>query len=121
MTPRINFETRDDTHPVEQKISIAVGGSVFTFDVVMPRYIARKLTPDDWMELGAGLRRDRDGIVGRSLMSGDYFAKDGIQRCRNLVAEAMSKAVYQRFQVKQVEAGEEAWAVPKTMYQGVAN
>ncbi len=115
MSNRLNMETGDRTKPVEQPVSIRVGNDLLEFTVYLPRYIADKLTSEDWVEAGRELRRHRDAIVGASVMSGEWFCPGGVEQARVKVRLGMNDLIYERFKQRQVEAGETAWLVPSLL------
>jgi hypothetical protein len=119
MTIRINHETARDRHPVEHPVTIPLVGSLFRFVVTTPRYIAGKLTPDDWIAAGTELRGERDRIVRRAWLTGRYLTAAGQLEVREAIKQSMCNLIYGRFQQKQIRAGEEAWEVPAMMQQGV--
>lgn len=112
---RANLETANDPHPVEQDVSIAVGSSLFKFTVILPRYVSAKLRPDDWTQAGQQLRAERDRHVRNAILAGVYFTDGGYQQVRDNVRKSMCDLIYERFVQKQIEAGNESWAVPETL------
>jgi hypothetical protein len=112
---RFNPETANDPHPVEQDVTIQVGASLFKFAVIVPRYVWGKLTPEDWSEAGAELRKERDRHVRDAVLSGAYFSTQGMAQVRAKVRQSMCDLIYEQFTRRQIQAGEEAWAVPTTL------
>jgi hypothetical protein len=115
MQNRANLETANDPHPIEQDVSIAVGARLFRFTVIVPRYIYGKLTREDWQEAGKQLRGERDRHILNSVMAGVYFTDEGQAMVREQVRQSMCDLLYERFTQKQIEAGNESWAVPETL------
>jgi hypothetical protein len=115
MNPRVNLETANDPHPIEQDVSIAVGASLFRFAVIVPRYIYGKLTREDWQEAGKQLRAERDRHIRNAVMAGVYFSDEGMAMVREQVRQSMCDLLYERFKDRQIEAGNESWAVPETL------
>lgn len=115
MLDRPNLETANDPHPVEQECSIDVGGTLFRFSVFLPRYVASKLTQDDWIAAGTQLRTERDRHVTNAVFAGVYFSTAGMQDVRDRVRKSMCDLLYERFTQQQIAAGHEQWAVPETL------
>ena len=115
MTDRPNLETANDPHPVEQAISIGVGGTLFRFVMIVPRYIYGKLTPEDWEIAGKRLRTERDRHITNAIIAGYYFSARGIEDVCERVRQSMCDLIYEQFTQRQIAAGEEAWAVPPTL------
>jgi hypothetical protein len=115
MTTRVNPETARTSDAVEQRCSIDIGGTLFEFVVVVPKYIAGKLKPDDWIEAGRKLKGERDRHVREAVMAGTYFSISGMQRVRDKVRQSMCDLLYERFTQKQIAEGNEAWEVPRTL------
>src|SRR5258708_2532578 len=115
MANRLNMETGDRSRPIEKPGSIHVGADLFTFSGWLPQYIAGQLTGEDWLEAARSLRTHRDAIVGRSVMSGDFFALGGVLRARAAVEKGMNDLIYDRFKRRMVEAGETQWVVPSLL------
>ena len=115
MDNRTNLETANDPHPIEQDVSIAVGATLFRFAVIVPRYIYGKLTREDWMSAGQQLRAERDRHVRNAVIAGVYFTDGGMAMVREQVRQSMCDLLYERFKERQIEAGNESWAVPETL------
>lgn len=112
---RANLETANDPHPLEQDIAITVGGSIFRFVLIVPRYVAGMLTPEDWTAAGEQLRAERDRHVRRSILTGMYFTEPGQAQLRENIRKSMCDLIYERFVQRQMAAGNESWAVPETL------
>lgn len=115
MLDRPNLETANDPHPVQQECCIDVGGTAFSFTVYLPRYVAEKLTKDDWVAAGQQLRKERDRHVTNAVFAGTYFSVPGMQDVRDRVRRSMCDLLYERFTNYQIQAGHEQWAVPETL------
>jgi hypothetical protein len=118
MLNRANSETANDPHPIEQTVSIDVGGSLLSFVVAVPRYIAGKLTPEDWTRAGEALRDERDKHIRDAVMGGWYFTTDGLRVVHSRVKQSMCDLIYEQFTQRQIEAGNDSWEVPETLHQG---
>jgi hypothetical protein len=115
VSDRPNLETANDPHPVEQEISIDVGGSPFRFVLIVPRYVYGKLRAEDWEQAGKQLRAERDRHIRNAVFAGYYFTVQGLEDVRARVRQSMCDLIYEQFTERQIAAGEEAWAVPNTL------
>jgi hypothetical protein len=109
-----NPETAKDLRP--KRFTFVTCGETFSYELQIPEYILARLNHSEVMDkLYDYLHRYATNVVVEAIRGGYLTTPEGRTRMVKDVGDHLRNYIWERFSIKQQEAGNECWQVAPTL------